>query len=389
MRAGVLAGLVARRLVVEHGVRNLLLVSRRGPGARSAVRLQAELLELGARATLVACDVTDRAALARLLDGRRLGGVVHAAGALNDVVLREMDPGRLAAVLPPKIDAAWHLHELTEHLPLSFFVLFSSASAVLGTAGQGNYAAGNVFLDALAHYRHAAGLPATALAWGLWEERSAMTAHLDDRDLGRLARVGIRPLRTEDGLDLFDEALFDHRPALVPIALDSAAPRGEELPRCCEGCSPYLAGPSPTWLPPSRFRWPRLAALAAEDQLDTLVELIGGHLGAVLGHRHTGVEPDRAFRDLGFDSLTAVELRNRLQTVAGRPLPATVVFDHPTPIALARYLRTELVADAENADRLVRRGLDQIEALLPRSKPRPNWRPGCGKCCGRLPAPTR
>nr|WP_254125418.1 type I polyketide synthase [Amycolatopsis sp. CA-230715] len=364
--SGVLAGLVARRLVVEHGVRNLLLVSRRGPGARSAVRLQAELLELGARATLVACDVTDRAALARLLDGRRLGGVVHAAGALNDVVLREMDPGRLAAVLPPKIDAAWHLHELTEHLPLSFFVLFSSASAVLGTAGQGNYAAGNVFLDALAHYRHAAGLPATALAWGLWEERSAMTAHLDDRDLGRLARVGIRPLRTEDGLDLFDEALFDHRPALVPIALDSAAPRGEELPPVLRGVFSVprravtdLVAAEPVSLAE------RLAALAAEDQLDTLVELIGGHLGAVLGHRHTGVEPDRAFRDLGFDSLTAVELRNRLQTVAGRPLPATVVFDHPTPIALARYLRTELVADAENADRLVRRGLDQIEALLP------------------------
>ncbi|WP_159061163.1 beta-ketoacyl reductase, partial [Streptomyces europaeiscabiei] len=192
----------------------------RGPDAPAARRLDADLTELGADVRVVACDVADRAAVADLLNGidaaHPLTGVVHLAGALDDTVVESLTPERLDAVLRPKADGAWHLHELTRELPLAAFVLFSSMAGTLGAAGQGNYAAANVFLDALAAHRRAQGLPAHALGWGFWEEASGLTAQLGERDLARMAKAGILPLASEQGLALLDAALTRPEAALLP-----------------------------------------------------------------------------------------------------------------------------------------------------------------------------
>ncbi|NEC92810.1 beta-ketoacyl reductase, partial [Streptomyces sp. SID12501] len=208
--SGSLGGLFARHLVSEHGVRNLLLVSRRGEAAAGASELSAELVGLGAEVSWAACDVADRGALAAVLDGipaeRPLTGVVHTAGVLDDGVIGSLTAERLSAVLRPKVDAAWNLHELTRDLGLSAFVMFSSAAGVFGGAGQGNYAAGNVFLDALAAHRNAQGLAGTSLAWGLWAETGGMGAALGAEDVSRLGRGGVSALTAAEGLALFDAA---------------------------------------------------------------------------------------------------------------------------------------------------------------------------------------
>ncbi|WP_258038749.1 type I polyketide synthase, partial [Streptomyces sp. SM12] len=236
---GLLGSRVARHLVARHGVRHLLLAGRRGPDAPGAADITAELTALGADVTVAACDVADRNALAALLDGipanHPLTAVVHAAGALDDGVITSLTPDRVDTVLRPKADAARHLHELTRDKELRAFVLFSSAAGTLGGPGQGNYAAANAYLDALAQRRHALGLPARSLAWTLWEQRSALTGHLDDADLRRLARSGMPPLTTDEGLALLDAALTVDAAALLPLRLDLRALRaraaeGEPVP---------------------------------------------------------------------------------------------------------------------------------------------------------------
>ncbi|MEV6979606.1 SDR family NAD(P)-dependent oxidoreductase, partial [Kitasatospora sp. NPDC093806] len=226
---GVLGALVARQLVTEHGVRHLLLLGRRGPQAPGAAELTAELEELGARVTVTACDTADRADLARVLAAvpaeHPLTGVVHAAGVLDDAVIASLTPDQVAAVLRPKVDAAWHLHELTREADLDAFVLFSSSAAVLGGPGQGNYAAANAFLDALAGRRRAEGLPGLSIAWGLWAQASGMTGHLDATDLTRLRRSGVSPLSDADGVALFSAALPADRALLVAMKLDLGAAR--------------------------------------------------------------------------------------------------------------------------------------------------------------------
>ncbi|KDN87762.1 polyketide synthase [Kitasatospora cheerisanensis KCTC 2395] len=353
---GALGGLVARHLVTAHGVRNLLLVGRRGAAAPGLADLAAELRGHGARVDVAACDVADRDALAALLAGlpadRPLCAVVHAAGVLDDGTVESLTPERMRHVLRPKVDAALHLHDLTRELPLSAFVLFSSASATVGNAGQGNYAAANAFLDALAQHRRALDLPAQSLAWGLWAQRSTMTGTLGAADLRRMSRGGTAAIGSEEGLALFDAALTLDEALLVPVKIDLGRLR-----------TAARTGPVPALLSalvPGAARRPasgadaaeadslrrRLADLGPEERLAALLDLVRSRAADVLGHGGAAaVDPDQAFKDLGFDSLTSVELRNRLGAATGRRLPATLVFDHPTPAAVARHLAGRLAPD--------------------------------------------
>ncbi|MEV0603334.1 SDR family NAD(P)-dependent oxidoreductase, partial [Streptomyces sp. NPDC050315] len=358
---GVLGRLVARHLVVEHGVRHLLLVSRRGPDAEGAAELVAELAELGAEAEVVACDVADRESLAALLAGipadRPLTGVVHTAGVLDDGTVESLTPDRFESVLASKADAALHLHELTQDLDLSAFVLFSSIAGTLGTAGQANYAAANAYLDALAQRRRAQGLAATSLAWGLWADTSSMTEELTSADRARIGRAGVAPLTAEQGLALFDDALAGQDAVTASARLDTTALArgGAPVPVMLRGLVPPArtrrtaaaeGTANPAGLPD------RLRPLAAPEQLRLLRDLAGGQVATVLGYTDADAVPaDRPFTELGFDSLTAVELRNRLNEATGLRLSASLVFDHPTVNAIAGYLRGELLdgASAEEA----------------------------------------
>ncbi|MBV7699708.1 type I polyketide synthase [Streptomyces sp. TRM70350] len=366
---GTLGGVLARHLVAEHGARRLLLLSRRGEAAPGAAELAADLRRSGAEVTFAACDAADREALAGVLarvpDEFPVTAVVHTAGVLDDTVFAELTADRLDAVVRAKIDAAWNLHELTRELPLSAFVLYSSVAGLIGTAGQANYAAGNSFLDALAHHRRAQGLPATSLAWGLWEERSTISGRLSETDLRRLARLGLRPLRSEEGMRLFDAALTVGQPVLAVTGLDRSAPRrgSAQVPSVLRDL---------VAVPPSR-RTPaaaedrgaspagQLAALGAAERLTALVELVRGQTAAVLGHPDPGaVDGERAFQDLGFDSLTAVELRNQLGRVTGLRLPGSLVFDYPNPTALAHHLAELIEAEQGPAADPVLAGLDRV-----------------------------
>ncbi|WSJ65961.1 type I polyketide synthase [Kitasatospora sp. NBC_01302] len=349
---GTLGALVARHLVAVRGVQRLLLVSRRGARAAGAVELAAELRESGAEVTLAACDVADRAALAALLASleRPLTAVVHTAGVLDDGVISSLTPERLAAVLRPKVDAAWHLHELTKHQNLTSFVLFSSAAGTFGTAGQANYAAANAFLDTLAQQRRAAGLPATSLGWGLWAEDGGMAGELSSSDTQRMARGGVGALTSAEGLALLDTATALDGASYVPIRLDLAGLRGLAeaglLPPLLRGLvrAPMRRAAEAAGGAGGSALAQRLAALPEADRAGALVELVRTEAATVLGYPGAhAVETDRAFRDLGIDSLTAVELRNRLNAVTGLRLPTTLVFDHPNPLAIAELLGEELL----------------------------------------------
>ncbi|WP_165906279.1 type I polyketide synthase [Streptomyces sp. Z26] len=355
---GALGAVVARHLVTRHGVTRLLLTSRRGPDAPGTAELVAELTDLGGDIEVAACDAADRDALAALLDGRELGGVVHAAGVLDDGVIPSLTPARVDHVLRPKADAAWHLHELTRDMDLSAFVLFSSVAAVLGAPGQGNYAAANAWLDALARQRHASGLPALSLAWGPWAG-DGMADGLDQGGLGTLA--------PEEGLALLDAAASAGLPALAPVRLDPAALSTAPaiLRNLVRGRSRRVLDGSSA--PTTDALRQRLAGLTDDERLEELLALVRAQAAAVL--RHAGadaVDPELAFRDLGFDSLTAIELRNVLGTSTGLRLPATLVFDYPTPYDLARHLRAELsgVVEQVTAARTVASADDDPIAIV-------------------------
>ncbi|MFD8164593.1 SDR family NAD(P)-dependent oxidoreductase, partial [Streptomyces malaysiensis] len=353
--SGTLGALFARHLVAERGVRHLLLVSRRGGEATGAAELAAELGELGAEVRWAACDVADRGALAEVFGAipaeHPLTAVVHTAGVLDDGVIGSLSPERLERVLRPKVDAAWNLHELTSDLDISAFVLFSSAAGVFGNAGQGNYAAANAYLDALAQHRRAHGLPGTSLAWGLWADSSPMTGELDDADVSRMSRGGVLALSATEGLELFDTAGRLGEALLVPMSLDMAALRAQAgsgaLPPLFRGLVRVPARRAAEGVAASGALARRLAGLDAAEQLDVLLDLVRTNVATVLGYAGPEtVEPDRSFRELGFDSLTAVELRNALGVVSELRLPATLVFDYPTPVVLAEFLRAEVVGAA-------------------------------------------
>ncbi|PWW60494.1 polyketide synthase 12 [Actinokineospora spheciospongiae] len=368
---GVLGAEVARHLVAEHGVRDLVLTSRRGLAAEGVPELVAELESLGVRVRVEACDAADRAAVVKVLDSLDvpLSGVVHAAGVLDDALVGALDAERVDRVLRPKVDAAVVLHELTRDLDLAAFILFSSAAATFGEAGQGNYAAANAFLDALAAHRRAAGLPGTALAWGFWEQRSGMTGHLTDTDLERMRRSGMAPMTTAEGLALFDLACRADDAAQVPIRLDLAALRAAgTVPAVLRGLvrGPGRRAAQAVAVPTGDALAVRLAGQAPADQRRVLLGVVREQVAAVLGHGNaTAIAPAQAFKELGFDSLTALELRNRLGAATGERLPATLVFDHPTPSALVEHLRERLVgADEQAGAASVLAGIDQLEAVL-------------------------
>ncbi|MFI8828438.1 type I polyketide synthase, partial [Streptomyces sp. NPDC053431] len=369
---GALGALVARHLVAEHGVRSLLLTSRRGAEAPGATELAEELRESGAEVAVVACDAADREALAALLRGVDLSAVVHTAGVLDDGVLSAMTPERLDAVMRPKVDAALNLHELTRDLDLSAFVLFSSAAGVFGNPGQSNYAAANTFLDALAAHRQSLGLPGLSLAWGLWEKDSGMTTDLGGGDVRRMARDGVTALPDRDGLALLDASLADSgAAALVPIRLDLAALRaaGGAVPpllgRLVKTRAKRVAGAAGTGGAALRER---LAGLTGPEREAVLLETVTSEVAAVLGYAGAQeVQADRAFRDLGFDSLTAVELRNRLGEITGLRLAATLVFDHPSPAELVAHIAAEL--DEAQGESPVLADLDRLARTLEEARP--------------------
>ncbi|MBD0693937.1 hypothetical protein BG452_14585 [Streptomyces sp. CBMA123] len=334
---GGLGRLVARHLAAEHGVRGLLLVSRSGAAADGVAELVAELADLGAETAVEACDVADEAAVAGLFARHDVRAVVHTAGVLDDGTIGALTPERVSAVLRPKADAAWNLHRAAEGVEA--FVLFSSAAGTLGNPGQGNYAAANAFLDALARHRHSLGLPAVSLAWGPWTGTGGMTGTLTEAEAERLARAGMPPLTPELGLALFDATTAGTAPAVLPLRLDPAAlSRRGEIPPLLRGLvrAPVrrgaAAGGGAGFLR-------QLTELPGAERQEVLLNAVRQQVAAVLGHTEaSGVDPQRAFQDLGLDSLTAVELRNRLGSLVGLRLPATLVFDHPTVAELVEHL---------------------------------------------------
>ncbi|MEU2982645.1 type I polyketide synthase, partial [Streptomyces hirsutus] len=349
-----LGRLAARHLVTAHGARHLLLLSRRGRETAGAGELVDELTALGACVTVEACDVADRDALAAVLDAldRPLTAVVHSAGVLADGMVTDLTAEQVDTVLRPKVDAALHLHDLTRDADLAHFVLFSSIAGTIGGVGQANYAAANAFLDGLAEHWRSLGLPATAVAWGLWED-GGLTAHLGATDRGRIARNGVRPLTADQGLALLDAAVtgdaatcvaarFDHaalrrRPEGVPVLLSGLVRAATRRTAADEGgrADGTLA---------------ELAGLSPEEAERALLALVLRHAAAVLGHETPdALRADSVFKDIGFDSLSAVELRNRLNAATGLRLAPTIVFDYPNPHALAEHLNESLAGTAASA----------------------------------------
>ncbi|WP_436847351.1 type I polyketide synthase [Streptomyces buecherae] len=407
---GTLGGLVARRLA-ERGVGRLLLVSRSGERAPGVRALAAELGRLGVEVGFAACDVADRQALAAVVRSvpaeRPLTGVVHTAGVVDDGLVATLTPKRLAAVLRPKVDAAWHLHELTADLGLREFVVFSSASGTFGPAGQAGYAAANACLDALARHRHTQGLPALSLAWGLWAERSSLTGALTDRELERMGRDGVRALATPDALDLFDAARgMTGEPVLIPLRLDpdrlrDRARRGHLAPLLAglatsfataptaepttdpatpeKATSETAAAPPPTPAPgPAASAAPaapngdgtrsaeqRLRAMPEPERLRVLTELVLTQAAVALGEApEDGIDPDLGFVDLGFDSLASLDLQAALHEEIGVELPSTLIFDYPNATALADHLCAELSGRQSTEVAPALAELDRLEAFL-------------------------
>ncbi|WP_026411164.1 type I polyketide synthase [Actinomadura oligospora] len=400
---GTIGAAVAEHLARTRQAGRLLLVSRHGPDAPGAPELLARLEGLGVEARAVAADVADRDAVRDLVasvdPARPLTGVVHAAGALDDAMVRSLTPAHVRRVWAAKADGARHLHEATAHLPLGMFAVFSSFAGTLGTLAQANYAAANAYLDALAAHRRAAGLAGVSIAWGLWAETSGLTGGLTDADLARFGRFGIKALPTDEGLALFDAARRDGRPALVALGFDASALAGRpaaELPAPLRDFAVPAARPrraAASAAPPDDWS-ARLRGMAPPERRKALVGLVRNQAATVLGHADRAAVPAGAsFRSLGFDSLTAVELRNRLAAATGLRLHSALVFDYPEATVLADHLLERLApgdADAPpeapdpalaDLDRLERAltsasGLDadavaaRLEALLSRLRSR-------------------
>ncbi|GAB3019838.1 type I polyketide synthase [Mycobacterium bourgelatii] len=383
---GMAGSAVATHLVSRYGVAHVVLASRRGADAEGVAELVARLEDAGAQVSVAACDIADRdaaaALLAQLPSRYPLRGVVHAAGVLDDGLIGSLTPERIDAVLRAKVDGAWNLHKLTENLDLSAFVMFSSMAGIVGTAGQGNYAAANSFLDGLAAYRRSRGLPGLSVAWGLWEQASAMTQHLADRDKARMTRVGLAALSTGQALELFDAAMLADHPVVLAARVDTAAlATADALPPLLTQLVTRpvrrVVADSDTGSASMTSLVARLRGLPPEHRQRELVDLVRDSAATVLGRPGTAdINADSVFQDLGFDSLTAVELRNRLKMATGHHLSPTLIFDYPTPSALAEHLdaRLDLAAPAADRPDLMARFNDitrELQTLLNQ----PGWEP--------------
>ncbi|MEU5422045.1 SDR family NAD(P)-dependent oxidoreductase [Streptomyces sp. NPDC020667] len=371
---GALGQVVAEHAVRQWGVRHLLLAGRRGLDAPGAGELVEELGALGADVSVVAADVSDPEAVAELVGktdpAHPLTGVVHAAGVLEDAVVTAQTPETLGRVWSAKATAAANLHEATRHLRLGLFVVFSSAAATLGSPGQANYAAANAYCDALMQHRRAAGLSGLSVGWGLWQTSSGgMTGGLSDTDVARMARIGVKAMSNDHGLSLLDAAHRNAAPYLVAADLNPrvlAAKSATALPALLRAFAGGQGTARPTVTARPSTDWAgQLAGLPVEAQHRTLLDLVRTHAAAVLGHAGTdAVRADVPFTDLGFDSLTAVELRNRLSAATGLRLPATFIFRHPTPSAIAEDLREQLCPAAADPSAPLFGELDRLETVI-------------------------
>jgi acyl transferase domain-containing protein/acyl carrier protein len=346
-------GAEAARWLVRRGARHLVLAGRRGPAAPGAAELAAELTEQGATVSVVACDVGDRAQLADLLATwpaeHPLTTVVHTAGVLDDGVIDRLTPERFERVFRPKVAAAWHLHELTQDRDLVDFILFSSFVGTVGPAGQANYAAANSSLDALAAHRRALGLTGTSIAWGLWQG-PGIADHDGVED--RLAARGLRAMDPRDAVRAMDQVVDRDETAVVvvdvewssfatelvgtrsmPLLTELTGARGDDPDGPADGAADTGVRE-------------RLAGLPATERTYAITDLVRATVAAVLGHADgSSVESGRSFQEAGFDSLTALRLRNRLGVATGLQLPATLIFDYPTPASVAELVYAELFGE--------------------------------------------
>ncbi|MDG4785103.1 SDR family NAD(P)-dependent oxidoreductase [Micromonospora sp. WMMD1102] len=357
---GTLAQHVARHLVHHHGHRNLILTTRRDTNPPEITQLINELQQHGATITTTNCDMTNPDQIHQLITSiKNLDTVIHTAGILDDGILTHQNPQRLHTTWAPKAHAAWTLHHTTttHHPNLTHFILFSSIAATLGNPGQANYAAANAYLDTLATWRQHQGLPATSIAWGLWNTQSTMTTDLTTTHHNRLNRTGITPITPTTALALLTTALTTHHPNPTATQWDLSDPAS--LPPMLSGLVPGVRRRAQAQ---TRYDDPglpdRLASLSGTERQRMLEDLVRQQASIVLAQNSVdGVDPEQAFRDLGFDSLTSVELRNRLSGLTGLRLAATVVFDHPTPRQLAEHLRDALAPPDEDP-------LTEVERLL-------------------------
>ncbi|WP_275408841.1 type I polyketide synthase [Micromonospora qiuiae] len=365
---GGLGRVVARHLVATRGVRHLLAVSRQGMAAPGAGELADELTALGATVTVAACDTGDRDELAELLArvpaGNPLTAVIHLAGVLNDAVVTDLNPERLDTVLRPKVDAGMHLHDLTRDLPLAEFVLFSSIAGTLGNPGQASYSAANAFLDALAQHRRARGLPAQSLAWGPWAEAGGMAGNLDERDLLRMRRMGLRPIDADQGMALFDAARAAGAALVVPAWVDTRT-RPQGANELFSGLFTIPRGPADEEAPAAVPIRQTLSELPAADRELAVLDLVRTQAAIVLGHfRPEEIEPEYPFLERGFNSLMAIELRNRIDAATNLRLPATLIFEYPTPRTLAEYLAGRLLTGTGTAVSELDEHLPQLQLEL-------------------------
>jgi acyl transferase domain-containing protein/NADPH:quinone reductase-like Zn-dependent oxidoreductase/NADP-dependent 3-hydroxy acid dehydrogenase YdfG/acyl carrier protein len=365
---GNLGELVARHLAGPGGVRHLLLLSRHGADADDAQALIESLQALGCECRIAACDVSDRTELAQLIDSipseHPLTAVIHAAGVLADGVISTLQPQQIDDVMRPKVDGALHLHELTSGLDLAQFIVFSSGAATLGTPGQGNYAAANSFMDALVRQRHAQGLAGQALAWGLWlQEPGKGMGGLNEVDRARLSRIGIGALAPNEGLELLDAAQAIAEPYLVPAHLNFAALRAHGR----AGLLPPLLQllirtPSRRQTVSKGSLALRLARTPESERAALVLETVRSIAAGVLGHDSPDmIDPNAPFKDLGFDSLAAVEMYNYLCEATGLQLPTTLGFDYPTPIAVAQLLQTQMESNQQPQEAAVAVGSDGVD----------------------------